>query len=47
VRVPDEAGQGKVRITLSFPDWQEEDVAPVTMEVPLVDQPTGIQHWVH
>jgi hypothetical protein len=40
VRVPDEAAtQGKVQITLSFPDWKEGKVAPFTYEVPLVPNP--------
>lgn len=35
VRVPDEVGQGKATITLSFPDWKEGKVAPATFEVPI------------
>jgi hypothetical protein len=26
VRVPDEAGNGKAKVTLSFPDWKEARV---------------------
>jgi hypothetical protein len=35
VRVPDEAGNGKAKVTLSFPDWKEGDVAPATFELPI------------
>ena len=37
MRVPSEAGNGKAKITLSFPDWRESKVAPATFEVPIVD----------
>jgi hypothetical protein len=37
VRVPEEAGKGKARVTLSFADWKEGHVAPATFEVPVVD----------
>jgi hypothetical protein len=37
VRVPEEAGLGKAKITLSFPDWKEGRVAPATYEVTVVD----------
>jgi hypothetical protein len=37
VRVPSAAGSGRVRITLSFPDWKEIKVAPATFEVTLED----------
>jgi hypothetical protein len=40
VRVPAEAANGKARITLSFPDWKEGNVAPTTVEVPIVDART-------
>jgi hypothetical protein len=33
VRVPDEAGTGKARLTLSFPDWKEGKVTPATFDV--------------
>jgi len=36
VRVPDEAGNGKAKVTLSFADWKEGHVAPATFEVPIV-----------
>jgi hypothetical protein len=39
VQVPAEAGQGKARVTLSFPDWKEAAIAPATFEVPIVDSP--------
>jgi hypothetical protein len=37
VRVPEEAGTGKARVTLSFPDWKEGQVAPATFELPIAD----------
>jgi hypothetical protein len=33
VRVPAEAAIGKVKVTLSFPDWKEGNVVPVTFDV--------------
>lgn len=35
MRVPDAAGNGKAKVTLSFPDWKEGSVAPATFEVPI------------
>jgi hypothetical protein len=35
VRVPSEAGKGKAKVTLSFPDWKEGKVTPATIEVPV------------
>jgi hypothetical protein len=43
VRVPNEAGIGKARVTLSFEAWQEGNVKPVTVEVPVVDAGPGEQ----
>jgi len=37
VRVPVEAANAKAKITLSFADWKEGNVAPTTLEVPIVD----------
>lgn len=37
MRVPSEAGKGKAKVTLSFPDWKDGRVAPATYEVPVVD----------
>jgi hypothetical protein len=34
VRVPDEAGDGQAKVTVSFADWKEGVVAPATFEVP-------------
>jgi hypothetical protein len=34
--VPKEAGTGKATVTLSFADWKEGHVAPVTFEVPVL-----------
>jgi protocatechuate 3,4-dioxygenase beta subunit len=36
VRVPSEAGHGKAKVTLSFPDWKDGNVTPATYEVPIV-----------
>jgi hypothetical protein len=35
VRVPDEAGSGKAKVTVSFADWKEGKVVPATIEVPI------------
>jgi hypothetical protein len=37
VRVPEEAGKGKAKVTLSFAAWKEGKVAPGTFEVPIAD----------
>lgn len=37
MRVPSEAGKGKAKVTLSFPDWKDVHVYPATYEVPVVD----------
>jgi hypothetical protein len=37
VRVPDEAGLGVAKMTLSFDGWKEGKVAPVTAEIPVID----------
>jgi hypothetical protein len=37
VQVPKEAGQGKAKITLSYPAWTDGQVVPATVEVPIVD----------
>jgi hypothetical protein len=37
VRVPDEAGNGKAKVTFSFADWKEGHVAPTTFEVPITE----------
>jgi hypothetical protein len=42
VRVPDEAGPGRARVTFSFDRWQEGRVAPTTVEIPVVS-PTNDQ----
>ena len=36
MRAPLEAGLGKAMVTVSFPDWKEGKVAPVTFEVLIV-----------
>jgi hypothetical protein len=38
VRVPEAAGTGRVRITLSFDDWKEGHVAPATFQIPLPEE---------
>jgi hypothetical protein len=35
VRVPTDAGMGKAKVMLSFPDWKKGKVAPATIEVPI------------
>jgi hypothetical protein len=36
VRVPDEAGSGSAKVTVSFPDWKEARVAPATSRLRVV-----------
>jgi hypothetical protein len=38
VRVAQKIGSGKVKISLSFPDWKEGCVAPATFEIPIADE---------
>jgi len=33
VRVPEEAANGKAKLTFSFPDWKDRQVASTTAEV--------------
>ena len=35
VRVPEEAGSGKAKVTFSFDAWKEGKVAPSTVELPI------------
>jgi hypothetical protein len=37
VRVPDEAGLGKAKVTFSFNAWKEGKVAASTVELPVVE----------
>jgi hypothetical protein len=37
VRVPEEAGLGLAKMTMSFADWKEGRVAPATVEIRVVD----------
>jgi hypothetical protein len=37
VRVPSEAGTGQAKVTVSFPDWKEGKVAPVTFQLLIVE----------
>jgi hypothetical protein len=45
VRVPAEAANGKAKITLSFANWKDGNVAPTTVEVPIVDAKTDKREW--
>ena len=38
MRVPDEAGIGKAKITFSFATWEAGKVSPSTIELPITDQ---------
>ena len=35
MRVPDAAGKGTAKVTLSFPDWKEGKVSPATVKIPI------------
>jgi RNA polymerase sigma factor (sigma-70 family) len=35
--VPDEAGLGMAKVTMTFPDWKEGRVAPATVAIPVVE----------
>jgi hypothetical protein len=37
VRVPDEAGDGKAKVTFSFDAWKEGKVRPSTVELPIAE----------
>jgi hypothetical protein len=37
VRVPDEAGLGVAKMTMSFHEWKKGMVEPATVEIPVVD----------
>jgi hypothetical protein len=37
VRVPEGAAAGIVKVTLSYPDWKDCKVAPLTVEIPMRD----------
>ena len=43
MRVPSEAGNGKAKVTLSFPDWKDSNVTPATYEVPIVRAEPGAE----
>jgi hypothetical protein len=43
VRVPADAGKGKAKVTVSFPDWTEGKVVPANFEVPILDEPPARQ----
>ena len=35
MRVPEEAGNGKAKVTYSFDAWKEGKVRPTTIEIPI------------
>jgi hypothetical protein len=37
VRVPEEAGFGKAKVTFSFAAWESATVASSTIEIPIVE----------
>ena len=37
MRVPDEAGNGKAKVRISFPDWKEGKVQPAVFEIPVLN----------
>jgi hypothetical protein len=37
VRVPEEAGKGKAKVTVSLPKGTDIKIAPATFEIPLAD----------
>ena len=37
MRVPEEAGQGKAKVTYLFDSWKEGKVKPTTIEIPIRD----------
>ena len=37
MRAPLEAGLGKAKVTVSFPDWKDGKVAPVTFDLLIVE----------
>ncbi len=39
MRVPLEAGLGKAKVTVSFPDWKDGKVAPVMFDLLIVEAP--------
>jgi hypothetical protein len=41
VRAPAEAGEGKAKVTLSFGDWKEGQVATATFKVLVTKDPVG------
>ncbi len=35
MRIPDAAGKGAAKVTLSFPDWKEGKVTPAAVKIPI------------
>jgi hypothetical protein len=38
VRVPEKAGKGKAKVTLSFPDWKEGKVVPAAIDISIAER---------
>jgi hypothetical protein len=38
VRVPEEAGLGNAKMTLSFDDWKQGEVSPATVTIPVIEK---------
>jgi hypothetical protein len=43
VRVPDEAGNGKAKVTVSFAAWKVRNAKPSTREVSVGEKPDGVK----
>jgi hypothetical protein len=41
VRVPEAAGRGKAKVTLSFPDWKEGTVAETVVDMSIIGPPVA------
>ena len=37
MRVPDNAGSGTAKVTLTYPRWKDRPVTPATFEIPIRD----------
>ena len=43
MRVPEKVGNGKAKVTLSFPDWKEGKVIPASLELPVLEPEPNAQ----
>jgi hypothetical protein len=43
VRVPDEAGNGKAKVTVSFAAWKVREARPSTREVWVGERPAAVK----